>query len=820
MGTATGELTDTQKIQKNKLDFKVKSLNDIYQELLQSAENIGGLTVKELDGQEKIIEGEWNELLIIQDKLSETLLPTHQHIIQSTYERASTLKKTCLTLIYQLKGIIKKRESTKGKQFSDLFQSLVIKDDSIPPLQKLVHLREALKGQAANLIDTFTVTDENYEAWQKLITKATVENLNAHAATALETRVQLITITGLSKESVSEQMIVHLLTKSLDAETLRAWELKLGDSKDFPTLEEFTGVVESCARGINAGAKLTTEPLTSPVKKRGASQRQRNAHLAVTQQGEPEEPTRLLPKEHCAYCKGPHFIANCQRFVDLSPIKRNEFVVSRRLCFNCLGPHLFAKGRSTKTSFSCKCRHHTLIHGGSTYTNGREAEQAALVDPPRGENPQTFQPGTSWAESSRASPTRLITNQAISTSKSPVIKEETTKQPIIEQSSHHSAADQQYVLLATAQVRGQSPKGFLLKARALIDQGSELSFISEELVHQLQLLRTSSKIELIGIGETNSGHTRGAVSVLLQAVDGSKQVKINAHILKKLTVKLPSFSCSPTWIDPPQGLQLADPVYLKPGPIDTIIGADNYGRIIKSRVILTGPIECSGCLPRVSLSAVKESSNEQLQELLQRFWHQEELPKNSNSSAELLPDEIECEKFFKSTHTRDDTGHYIVRLPLRTSPTALGGSKFKASRQLLSAARRLQTDESYSQLYREFVNEYEALGHMRKAPEGPEPVTAYYLPHHGVLREDALTTKLRVVFNGSSPRSSGLSLNDILHPGEKLQVITMNVLTWLRKHRIVFGTDIVKMFRQIRVHQDNWDLQRILWINENQQQIT
>ncbi|XP_015124831.1 uncharacterized protein LOC107046673 [Diachasma alloeum] len=48
----------------------------------------------------------------------------------------------------------------------------------------------------------------------------------------------------------------------------------------------------------------------------------------------------------------------------------------------------------------------------------------------------------------------------------------------------------------------------------------------------------------------------------------------------------------------------------------------------------------------------------------------------------------------------------------------------------------------------------------------------------------------------------------------------MNVLTWLRKHRIVFGTDIVKMFRQIRVHQDNSDLQRIFWINENQQQIT
>ncbi|XP_011311720.1 uncharacterized protein [Fopius arisanus] len=48
----------------------------------------------------------------------------------------------------------------------------------------------------------------------------------------------------------------------------------------------------------------------------------------------------------------------------------------------------------------------------------------------------------------------------------------------------------------------------------------------------------------------------------------------------------------------------------------------------------------------------------------------------------------------------------------------------------------------------------------------------------------------------------------------------MNVLAWLRRHEFVFGTDIVKMFRQIRVHEDDWDLQRILWLNDNQKIIT
>ncbi|XP_015119075.1 uncharacterized protein LOC107042520 [Diachasma alloeum] len=220
--------------------------------------------------------------------------------------------------------------------------------------------------------------------------------------------------------------------------------------------------------------------------------------------------------------------------------------------------------------------------------------------------------------------------------------------------------------------------------------------------------------------------------------------------------------------------------------------------------IVSGPIECTHCSIKVSLSAVRESSSEQLLELLQKFWVQEELPNKRSSTSELSPDEYECEIHFRATHSRDNTGRYIVRLPLKTSAAALEESKFKAAHQLKSIVSRLNTDQAYSQLYREFINEYAALGHMRIAPEPPEPVPAYYLPHHGVLREEAITTKLRVVFNGSSPSSSGMSLNDILYSGEKLQNDAMVILTWMRRHRLVFGTDIVKMFRQIRVHQDDW----------------
>jgi len=95
----------------------------------------------------------------------------------------------------------------------------------------------------------------------------------------------------------------------------------------------------------------------------------------------------------------------------------------------------------------------------------------------------------------------------------------------------------------------------------------------------------------------------------------------------------------------------------------------------------------------------------------------------------------------------------------------------------------------------------------------PHPV--YYLPHHGVLRENSHTIKLRVVFNGFSRTNNGRSLNDILHAGAKIQTDKSEVLLWTRTHRILFSTDIEKMFRQIAVHPEDWDLQRIFWREED-----
>lgn len=87
----------------------------------------------------------------------------------------------------------------------------------------------------------------------------------------------------------------------------------------------------------------------------------------------------------------------------------------------------------------------------------------------------------------------------------------------------------------------------------------------------------------------------------------------------------------------------------------------------------------------------------------------------------------------------------------------------------------------------------------------------FYLPHHEVVRESSLTTKVRVVFNGSFCTNFGVSVNDLQHVGPKLQTDLTDVITrWLR-YAFMFVANIEKMYWQIVVHDEDRDLQRILW---------
>lgn len=368
--------------------------------------------------------------------------------------------------------------------------------------------------------------------------------------------------------------------------------------------------------------------------------------------------------------------------------------------------------------------------------------------------------------------------------------------------------------------------------RFLIDQGSELSFITEDFVKRLCLTRTRASIPLLGIGGLNSGRTRGKVDLHLQSIhDPINSCTIQAYILPQLTSQLPSSDIEQQAWPHLHGLQLADPDYGRPGPIHLLIGSDFYGQIIKPDMlkgnlgspiaqlttfgwILSGPTNSSE--NSSALTGYHCAADQELIDLLTKFWHQEEVKHSDEIS--LNPEETFCENHYRTTYQRDNTGRYTVRLPIKASVSSLGNSEKRALHCLKRLRRRFDAEPIYHQLYSDVIQEYKTLGHLTTIPTSEiKSSLSYYLPHHGIFKEDRKTTKLRIVFNGSSRTTTGVSLNDILHIGPKLQTDISNVLLWIRLHRFIFSTDITKMYRQINVHRDDWDLQRIFWYDSNQQ---
>lgn len=204
-----------------------------------------------------------------------------------------------------------------------------------------------------------------------------------------------------------------------------------------------------------------------------------------------------------------------------------------------------------------------------------------------------------------------------------------------------------------------------------------------------------------------------------------------------------------------------------------------------------------------------------MSELLRAFWTIEEIVTKPIWS----PDEQAAEKHFVENVRRLNDGKLMVRLPFKTDPNGvdfLGHSYDIARSRFFQVEKKLMRNDRHYNEYRKCMNEYLELGHMRPAScDEKRDRRAYFLPHHGVVKESSETTKLRVVFDASCKSGNGKSLNDQLYVGPTIQRDLFTLLIQWRKFKIAFTGDVEKMYRQIWVHNDDAKFQRILWRNSN-----
>ena len=206
-----------------------------------------------------------------------------------------------------------------------------------------------------------------------------------------------------------------------------------------------------------------------------------------------------------------------------------------------------------------------------------------------------------------------------------------------------------------------------------------------------------------------------------------------------------------------KGLQLADPQFMEPSHVDVLLGAAFYSLIVEGAVIkgastepiaikttlgwvVSGSIDGSGDFPSLPSTSHHVACDDPLDNLIQKFWEQEEIP----LKPVLSQDDQACEEHFVATHERDPSGRYVVRLPFkdveRLKSLNLGESVHRASKVLLSMESKFRRDEKLRLAYHEFMKEYKDLGHMTEVGVLNTEINlqdSFFLPHHGVWKESS-----------------------------------------------------------------------------------
>ncbi|XP_076382764.1 uncharacterized protein LOC143260624 [Megalopta genalis] len=357
-----------------------------------------------------------------------------------------------------------------------------------------------------------------------------------------------------------------------------------------------------------------------------------------------------------------------------------------------------------------------------------------------------------------------------------------------------------------------------ISCRALIDTCSTTNFMTNDLAKKLRLSQERCNVSVGALNSlsTIANHT---IRATIQSRVSNFQRTLTFLIVPNIASVVPDQTVDRTMLKIPRSTELADSRFHRPAPVDILLGAGTALSILcVGQINLSQPDGPDLILQKTMLGWVIGGSvptaqpNRQatchttttLKLDLARFWEMEEGPQSQH----LLESEATCEQHFQNTTTRNTEGRYVVALPFNKNKPKLGESDTQALKRLISLEQKFKRDSELEHQYRAVIQEYLDLGHMSEV-HASRP--GYYLPHHGVINMSSNTTKLRVVFDGSAVTSTGISLNDTLHTGPKIQDDLLCILLRFRIHQYVITGDIEKMYRQFLVRPEDRQYQRILW---------
>ncbi|CAD6997982.1 unnamed protein product [Ceratitis capitata] len=686
--------------------------------------------------------------------------------------------------------------------FRDLFTAIYINNSRLTPVEKLYHLNQKTRGEARDIVKKSPLTNDGFAtAWQNLSDR--YENKRVMVNSQLKTLFNLPTVTverGTEIKNLQravnncisvlqmygieirnwDAIFVFLVSSRLPDTTLALWEQGIVDKAEIPRWEELDCFLSS---------RFQTLETVSDIQSTRVSKVGQN-RAPVTSYGKKVSSHHTqFSQPVCRLCPdSSHALKACSKFLAMKVDERTKIVRKYNLCMNCLAhSHIARDCKSSFSCFSCHQRHHSLLHRTPTGNKPSTTTSRSQLD--------------SSGNKSTQSPTTSGNIQAL------------------------FVTNARNIILGTAMVH-ICYNGVNYEARALLDSGSEGTFITKRLQRRIKIPTQPVDFQISGINATTPANVREAARLVIGSpVNPEIRIEARGLILPQLTGNLPQLTVDQVDLSLLPPINLADANFYKSQQVDLVIGADLYPAIMMGNIqrnvlgsllaqetvfgwILTGPAPKSPNKwqrPYVFLHTELTSSD------LTRFWELEQVP----SKKPITPEEAFCEHLYTNTTTKENNGRYVVALPFKQNfpeDVNLGYSRNSAVQQFLRSEAALARRPELKVEYHRVLREYISLGHMKPVASDIEgSMGCYYLPHHAVIKPDSTTTKVRVVFNASSPSSNGVSLNDVLYAGPVLQADLIALLLKWRFFKYVFNADIEKMYRQILLQAADTKFHRIIF---------
>lgn len=677
--------------------------------------------------------------------------------------------------------------------FYSLFKSLIHENKNLNDADRVTFLVGRLRGSALSVCSGITPTGDNYNSiWSTLLDKYQDKRYlaNSYLKQLLDFRplqnesnrnlnlflenfhAAVNALKTLKLPDLSDYILMYLARSKLDFTTIKTFD-SVSRKSDIPTYDELITFVKEQAKILHL-----SEPSTSNGKFRSS----KSFMVNVNQTNHGEYNFRT---SKCIFCKkGGHSLNRCERFKELSPSRRYQLVKESNWCYRCLSTEHRVKSCPAKFSCSkCSKNHHSLLHLGKPDSEENSNNNDIVEATSNGDKPQIM----------------LCSN-----------------------SPHEGTLPNNTVLLSTARVRVLNSSAINATARFLLDSGSQVNLITSRCCKRLGLSIRKYCSSVQGIG-SGSQSVKGITDLVVTSrLNGEKNYAVKMLVVTKISEKFPKTRLDSLGFPDLEKIPLADDKFDQPGEIDGIIGAELFPLLLKNTMIV-GPLGSPaavwtefgyvvmGSVPTVSLNNNQSfftlQEDENIEQLLNKFWELEQVPRLTLQNQ----NDLACEALFAKTVERDSTGRFTVALPFKNCPSNLGDSRRAAQSRLLTLERRLSKFPKLRLDYNTAMKDFIDQGHLRLLDNPVDTELSYYIPHHPVIKEESTSTPVRIVLDASAQSESGVSLNDILHIGPKLQTEIFTLLLNFRLFRVALTGDIRQMYRQIKIKQEHWRYQRILW---------